>query len=401
MKSIAVLTGSYWQREFFFAIKDLGFKSILLDRDDDCYCRGLCDEFIKVDCANSAACIEALSHTPLDGILAEQTDVAVLTASRIANYYNIRFIDYSVALRLTDKALMREHCNKNGFRTPSYVLVGNEEEAADAASSIGYPVILKPTDSQSSKGVSKVFNHPAIRSAFEYSLANTTRSRVLVEELLLGIETSVESYVMGDKISVLGVSQKEKSPPPYSFDTKLIYPPNFPKDCLEDLLNLNERIIGAFDIRLGFVHAEYIITPKGIYLLEIAGRGCGSGVATKLLPLMCDNDLVKLRVFDALGIANLELLKMDGLEIHDSGKTAILYFAEYPEGKVKSAENIEHCRNIPDVVDVCLNFKPGDYIYKPRNGAQRHASIHICANSYVEAEAALSLALNTLDVVIG
>jgi len=152
MKTIAVLTGSYWQGEFFFAIRDLGFKSVLLDRNENCYCRELCDEFIKVDCADSVACIEALSDTCIDGILAEQTDLAVFTASHIADHYNIKFLDYSVAQRLTDKALMREHCNKSGFKTPSYALVRNEEEAADAASSIGYPVILKPTDSQSSKG---------------------------------------------------------------------------------------------------------------------------------------------------------------------------------------------------------------------------------------------------------
>jgi len=401
MKTIVVLTGSYWQREFFFAIKDLGLRSVLLDINENCYCRELCDEFINVDCADSAACIEALSNTTIDGILAEQTDVAVFTATCIADHYNVRFLDYSAAQRITDKALMREYCKQNGFKTPSYALVRNEEEAADAANSIGYPVILKPTDSQSSKGVSKVFNKPAIRSALEYSLANTSRTEVLVEELLLGIETSVESYILKDRVTVLGISQKEKSAPPYSFDTKLIYPPRFPKDCLDELVELNEAIIRTFDVRLGFAHAEYIITPKGIYLLEIAGRGCGSGVATKLLPRMCDIDLPRIRVMDAVGIRHIETLKVDRLETRHTSPTAILYFPEYAQGIVRSVQNVEDCRNIPGVVDVCINFKPGDHLSKPKNGAQRHASIHICGNSYVEAEATLALALNTLVVVIG
>jgi biotin carboxylase len=400
MKNIVVLTGSYWQKELLAAIRELGLRSILLDRDENCYCKPLCDEFIQVDCSNSDACIEALSKTTIDGILAEQTDVAVITASRIASYYNIIFIEPSVADRLTDKTLMRNHCKTNNFKTPAYCVARNSDEAISAAASIGFPVILKPTDAQSSKGVSKVFNKLAIKPAFEYALAHTGHKKVLVEELLLGIEASVESYVSNGKVHVLGVSQKEKSPPPYSFDTKLIYPPNFPEQSLKDIKRLNEKIIRSFGVDIGFVHAEYIITPSGIYLLEIAGRGCGSGVTTKLLPLMCGTDLVKVRVLDAIDSMLDSYPLISNFEPKDAGKTAILYFIEYAPGKVKSINNIDLCSNIPNVVDVRLNIKVGDYILKPTNGAERHGSIHICANSYVEAEASLSLALNTLEVEV-
>ena len=48
---------------------------------------------------------------------------------------------------------------------------------------------------------------------------------------------------------------------------------------IDSLKTTTENLIKGLSLKSTMVHAEYIITPKGVYLLEVAGRGCGAAVS--------------------------------------------------------------------------------------------------------------------------
>ena len=143
---------------------------------------------------------------------------------------------------------------------------------------------------------------------------------------MTGPELSVESFVAGGVITVLGVSEKKKSAYPFPFDLELIYPGNYSVEQLSQIKTLNENVIKAIGISMGFAHAEMILTANGPRLIEIAARGCGARIATDLLPVLTGIDLLGARLFQALGDAvTLPTVAYDTV--------GIVRFFELPEGR--------------------------------------------------------------------
>jgi biotin carboxylase len=373
--SLLVLTAGYWQQPVIRCAKDLGLHVIATDASVNAPAAELADEFICVDSLDVEALARIATEHGVSGIVAEQTDLAVVTAAAVAERCNLPGIGVEVALRATNKKLMRDACAKAGVPIPRYRCVQNAEEAVSAAEEIGLPVVVKPTDSQSSKGVAKVWNISDVPLWFAHAVKESREGKVLIEEMLIGIESSVEGYVAEDKITVLGICEKIKSPPPYSFDTRLVYPATFSDATMAELRRVNEAVVRAIGIPFGITHAEYIVTPKGVFLLEVAARGCGAGVASILIPAMTGFDPIRARISAAIG----ESPTVPNLTCQRFG---LLEFLMLPRGEILSISGLNDAREEHGVLAVDYFVKAGDRIVDIQHGAQRPGFCLIVGDSY-------------------
>ncbi len=298
---VMVVTAGRQQGPVILKAKELGFEVLATDRDADAPSLALADHAVTVNADDLTELWRVAREFRPHAILTEQTDVGVASVAYVAERLGLPGIGYETALRATDKWRMREACRGAGLATPEYRLAMTAEEAIAAARDIGLPVVIKPTDNQSSRGVTKVTEMAAVPPAAATALAASVSGRILVETCMAGQESSIESFVIGDSVHVLGICEKVKCAPPYSFDLQLIYPAAFSADTIVEIETLNRQVIAAIGIRMGFVHAEVIITSQGARLIEVAARGCGARVATDLLPKMTGIDLLELRLRQSLG----------------------------------------------------------------------------------------------------
>jgi biotin carboxylase len=209
--------------------------------------------------------------------------------------------------------------------------------------------------------------------------------------MMTGTESSVESFVTGDRVIVLGICDKEKCPPPYSYDLRLTYPAFFSQDVIHEIKTLNEKVIKAIGITMGITHAEYIVTPQGVRLLEIAARGCGARVATDLIPAMTNVDPIAARIRQAVG-------ESAGLAEPTSQKAGVLEFLMLPPGRVKKIEGLDEARQLPGVLDVGYNVKAGDRIGVIENGAGRPGYLLAVGESRTEVQQTIEQVKRTLKV---
>jgi biotin carboxylase len=311
-------------------------------------------------------------------IVSEQTDVAVPGVAHVAERLGLPGIGFETALRATDKWRMREACRGAGLPTPKYRLATSAASAVEAALAIGLPVVVKPNDSQSSRGVTKVTDIAAVPAAAAAAMAASRSGRVLVEECMVGRESSIESFVIGDAVHVLGICEKVKCAPPYSFDLQLIYPAAFPPGVMDEIKKLNSGVIRAIGIRSGFSHAEMMVTAQGVRLIEIAARGCGARVATDLLPALTGVDLLALRLRQALG----EQVEMPHLR---DDRFGILRFFELPSGTVRQVSGLHEAAALEGVVH--LEFAPtvGTRLERLISGDQRPGFVLATAASRAQA----------------
>lgn len=373
-KRLLVLTAGMWQAPVIARAKELGLTVIVTDHNPSAPGLALADASELVSCLDIEAVLAVARKHRIDGVIAEQTDSAVVTAAHVAQNLGLPGIDVETALRATNKWLMREACRRAGVPIPKYHKVNSAADARQAAEEIGLPVVIKPVDGQSSKGVSKVWDLAEVPGWYEYARTASRCGDVLVEEMLTGTESSAEGFHFGDRLMVFGICEKCKCPPPHSFDVRLIYPASFPEETMAEIREVNRRVIEALGIQMGVTHAEYIVTAKGVYLLEAAARGCGAGVASKLIPAMTGFDPIAARIRQALGE------KVDP-PMRLTNKFGLLEFLMLPPGRIVSITGIEQARRIPGVVAIEYFVKPGDSIGTIENGAQRPGMLLAVADS--------------------
>jgi biotin carboxylase len=375
---VMVVTASRHQGPLILKAKTIGYEVLATDSRADAPALALADHAAVVDATSPQDLLRVASEFGPDAILSEQTDVAVPSVAYVAERLGLPGIGYETALRATDKWQMREACRCAGVPTPKYRLATSAADAVDAAHDIGLPVVTKPTDNQSSRGVIKVTDIAAMPAAAEAALAASRSGRVLVEECMIGQESSIESFVIGDTVHVLGICEKVKCAPPYSFDLQLIYPGAFPPAVTDEIKTLNRGVIHALGIKMGFAHAEVIVTAQGSRLIEIAARGCGARIATDLLPKLTGVDLLGLRLRQALG----EPVHMRHIRDDLCG---ICRFFELPAGTVRRIDGLREAAAVEGVIH--LEFAPriGTRLERAVSGDQRPGFVLATAKSRAQA----------------
>jgi biotin carboxylase len=362
-RKILIIAAGVWQIPVIKKAKDMGLTVISTDRDPGAPGFAFADFHETVDITDLAGTLAVAKKYVVDAVITDQTDVAVPTAAYISEKLGLPGIWYETALRATNKFLMREACRKAGVPMPAYRKVRTTDEAAGAAEEIGYPVVIKPVDSQSSRGVAKVFNPSDMYMWFPRAIENTREQSVLIEEMMTGVESSLEGFVIDGKLTVLGICDKVKCPPPFSYDLRLVYPAFFEQKIIDEMKAMNQTIVAAIGISSGITHTEMIVTPEGPRLLEIAARGCGSRVASDLIPAMTGVDLTGLKIAQLFG-SHISVKRT-------LYKCGILEFIMLPEGIVKKITGMQEAVKIPGVLAAELFVRKGDTIGIIDSGRKR------------------------------
>jgi L-amino acid ligase C-terminal domain 2 len=92
-------------------------------------------------------------------------------------------------------------------------------------------------------------------------------------------------------------------------------------------------------------------------------RGCGSKVAMHLMPALTGVDVARVVIRQALGFPT-------SIEPAPTRHGA-LHFLIFPRGRVTLVRGIEAVRRMPDVIDACVEPRPGDVIEDVHDGRSR------------------------------
>ncbi|NQU41446.1 MAG: ATP-grasp domain-containing protein [Lentisphaerae bacterium] len=392
-RNILILPASDAVVPLILKAQAMGLKVVAADRDPNAMglrCANVAETVSVFDCKRMLAV--ARQHR-VEAVITEQTDAAVLTAAYVAEQMGLPGIGSQVAQQATDKWLMRECCRRAGIEQPMYRKAMSVSEAVRAAEEIGLPVVLKPSDSQASRGVAKVWTLDDVAARFPLAQAASRSGTVLVEDMMVGTESSVEAFIDAEGVQTLGICDKVKCAPPYSFDLQLIYPAAFDEQTMHALQRTHEAVVRAVGIRMGFTHGEYMVTENGVRLIEVAARGCGARVATELLPAMTGLDLLEARIRQALG-------ERVSLGSPPRRKDGILTFLTFSPGRVMRVDGVTDAQAIDGVIQVGIGLRPGDRIGVIDEGGKRCGQIMAVGESRADVMAKAQAAEEALDVEI-
>lgn len=257
-----------------------------------------------VDVRDEEAILAYAREQEIDGVITDQTDIAVRSVAYVAEKMGLPGIGIETGLLFTDKSRMRTRLAELGIPELKNRTVSSVEEAvafykelcagraaagAEDPRGTGTPavrVIIKPLDTQGSRGVQVCSCEEEIREKYAEAARWSGNHHVIVEQFATGREFVVESLVLDYEYHTLCIGDTLYFDIPDAFAAKSRIFPTTADDALRDkVLALDERIIRGFGLRQGITHSEYIMEGDEVYLIETAARGGGVFISSDLIHL--------------------------------------------------------------------------------------------------------------------
>lgn len=393
MTTVLVLGASRWQIPLLEAARRLGLDVAVTDRDPAAPGAQLADHFAPIDLADIPGTIAWAQDLGIAAVATDQTDLAVPTQAAVAEALGLRGPSTTTALRATHKRHMREAAAAAGILQPAWVPV--EEPLwlpVRWVDSHGPLVIVKPADSMGSRGVTVVDDPSKIDAAISTALAFSRSNEVLIEEMLEGTEVTIEGFVDDAGPQILAISSKQHSPPPHRTAWHLDFPALLPAETHDAIRTTAIRTAQALGITSGLLHGEFMVTGRGIYLIEFANRGGGSGTSSHIVPALTGVNVLDLCWRQLLGES------VQAAPAHS--QTVLLRFLCYPPGTVTAIHGLEALQHSPGVVFGDLYLAAGQTLAPVTNDVQRHGCVIVEGVDHADALRRLDAALECLTVEV-
>lgn len=361
----------------------------------------IADEWIQKDIFAKDEIIDYFldGKKTIDGVVSDQSDMAAPIVAYIAEKLGLPTWGYDNSLFFTDKSLMRELFQKIGLSVPKNRKVLSEKDAVDAANIIGFPVVFKPTNSFSSRGISLVESEKEVISAYHLALENSRNHEVVVEKYISGKQYFSQGFISNYKLNMFAFSDR------YYYDLEDVFIPYtnaFPALISERfeqrMVNDFQKIIDELKPRFGHVWAEWIFDEKNdeLYIVEIAIRGGGAHVTDLLIPLAYGVDTQPLLVKEALGEDTAFYNFSDF-----NRKAAAFYSFILPEGEIISISGIDKVFQIPGVVTAEFKeMKVGDVVNKVMDKRSRYGLVVVSGENRDNLENTMKQVRNVIQIKV-
>lgn len=365
----------------------LGCYVIVVDFDLTCKGSEIADEFLGISTADIEKVIDVAKEKEVRSVMAVQSDLGLVTASKVAAELGLKSIPLELVELYTNKYKMREYLKNNGFLFPEFKKCKNRMDLEEFANEKGFPFVMKPLNSQGSSGVTIIRNKDDFQK-MQMSMGFTRGEKsVIVEEFLGEQEYTAEGIVVNGKHYTLAVSRKTHYDNLKYVSNELYYSwePEY-----EDLIKQHNCLIESTGLPFGITHSEYIKTADGFVLVEFTARGGGSMIASHIVPAVSGWDVEDIYVHQMLQReVELPALKRN---------CAILKFIVLQEGVIKKIRGVQQIRKIRQVLFFKLRYQEGEYVKPVTNDTDRHGYFIAWAEEKEELEAITNQVMQLLEV---
>jgi len=326
-------------------------------------------------------CLSVARQAEIDGILTDQCDYSLRTASYVAERLELPQVDIDTAFLTTHKGRTRRRL-EGVVPQPDFRICETFDKVIEFFRDVGYPGVVKPVDSRGAFGVSRVDAEVDLRDAYLDAIANSLAGTVIAEKFIQGIPLTVEGYHVEGRYLTLTIGSKTDPLGNLSPDREIVYPAQIPDGSWQTVEETNEVAARALDIDHGATHAEYILTEDGEpHLIEFHNRGGGIHISAKVVPWMTGFDVSKQLVADALSLD----LRQPGDSARSTG-VVLLSQLKFDPGVVVGIEGLDAVRSFEDVLTVQPYFECGDEIESYDRPTESHGLVIATGDDLDEAK---------------
>lgn len=364
IKRVFIIGAGEYQLPLIKIAKEMNFYVISSDRNPRAPGFKLADEIFPIDIKDKDANLKIANDNNIDAVLTTSSEFAVRTVAYIGEKLGLKSNSYNCSKKVTNKYLMREALSKNKIPIPNYEKITSADEAISFSKDFNFPTVIKAVDNAGNRGVAIVKSKKEIPDAIKNAFAYSNKNYILVEEYIDGSEHTIEGLIYNNKHSILGISDTIRNPPPYPVDLSLVYPTAEDKKVVTKVENIINKSIEALEISIGETHSEVIIQNGSPKVVEVAARGGGMHIPTKIIPALTGINMNEELLKMSLGLNNVNI-------IPKYEKSVMLKFLIAPPGKLINIHGLEKLNYRKDIKYYYIDYKIGEIVRELKTGGDR------------------------------
>lgn len=375
MKKILILGAGRGHVRLIKAAKEMNLYTIVVGLEGKYPGIALADKFVVADIKDKIAVLNIARENDVDGIIICASDTGLETLAFVSDKLGLYGLSYEAAKKCSDKFLMKQAFGASGVSTAKFIIF-RRGETLDSLVNLSFPLMVKATDLQGSKGIYKVSTIEEARTAVNAVFSETKKEYCVIEEFIEGIEFGAQAYIENGNVKfVLPHGDKV-------FRSGTIQVPighKMPYDGIDSTLTTRvqkeiEKAAHALSLDNCAINADLILRKGEIFVIEITGRS-GANCLAELTSLYYEFDYYKYQLLRATRMFHTDVKFVD----HNVKCVAEMLFSE-EEGEISDITFPENCKN----VEITLFVEKGDSIRRFKSSNDSYGQIIVKGSSFEE-----------------
>lgn len=300
-----LLGGIHYLLPVIKAAHEQGYYVITADYLPDNVAHKYSDEYVNVSIVDKEAVLKVAQERQIDGIISFGVDPGVVAAAYVQEKMGLPSMGPYESVRiLQNKDLFRDFLHTHGFNSPKSKGYSSIHEAMTDTGWLTWPMIVKPTDSAGSKGVTRVNRIEEYKAAVEEAFEKSIKGHIIVEQYLekVGCSSDTDSFLQGGKWRFMSFNAQRfdaEAANPYA-PSAYTWPSTFPEH--EAYLSSElQRLMDLLHMQTSVFNIETRIATDGKpYIMECTPRGGGNRLC-EMLKYATGVDMITAQVRAAVG----------------------------------------------------------------------------------------------------
>lgn len=301
-----LLGGIHYLLPVIKAAHEQGYFVITADYLPDNIAHKYSDEFCNVSIVDKEAVLEEARKREIDGIISFGVDPGVVSAAYVQEQMHLPSMGPYESVRiLQNKDLFRAFLQEHNFNVPKSKGYKSKQEALDDWAWItSFPMIVKPTDSAGSKGVTRIDSIQEYSAALDEAFSKSISGHVIVEEFIdkVGCSSDTDSFLLDGELKFVSFNAQRfdaNAANPYT-PAAYSWPSTFPEQEAYLTAEL-QRLMSLLHMRTSVFNIETRVATNGKpYIMECTPRGGGNRLC-EMLRYATGVDLITAQVRAAVG----------------------------------------------------------------------------------------------------
>ena len=309
-----------------WAIREAGYEAIIINNNPETVSTDYTiSDKLYFEPLTVENVMNIIHHEQPEGVIVTLGGQTAINLAKPLVQMGVKIIgtDLEAIDKAEDRKLFEAIMREVGIPQPQAKAVTEIEDGVEAATTIGYPVLVRPSFVLGGRAMQIVGNEQALRHYLHNAVEINEDSPVLVDKYIMGKEAEVDAICDGTDVFIPGIMEHVERTGIHSGDSISVYPSFSLSDAVKQkMIDYTVRLGKAIGI-VGLYNIQFIVDNEDkVYVIEVNPR---SSRTVPFLSKSCNVPMAKIATRVMLGHS----LKEQGItEVY--GKERKRFFVKTP-----------------------------------------------------------------------
>lgn len=353
-KKLLVLGGSASNVQLVHFAQEMGAYVIVADNQENRPGKKAANDSILISSDDYESLARYIKENSIDGVSTGAGEWNVINAMKLCKLAGLPYYANEELWNICqDKRNFKDCCKRYGVPVvPEYSIEHKPTE-------VDYPVIVKPVDGCSSRGISVCRNHEELEVAINDALSISNSTNVIIEKYVENGGVTIDAKY----VAINGKYYLEAFGERYVLENGLItaisfYPSSYLNLFLKQVDPFIKQMFSALGYQNGAFFFQAIPDGDNIYIYEMGLRVSGGMIYNMTAAAGCNN-VMKMLIHHSLTGEMCEDSDIATIDPLLNGKSATTLALPLKLGKIATIEGMDEVRKLEDIADITVYYSEG------------------------------------------